>query len=341
MRSQDFSLPVQYIRQIADQVARMNAEMPASFRRKHWDGLPAGDAQVLPLGEFEQLVQDAITATAEPAFGLLVGERMQINSHGMLGYAAMNSATLRDAIALMEQYVQIRTLLVRVRHSVADGQVKLCFEEAIALQLPLVRRSVLETIVLTIKNLFDHITAGAARTAYASFPFAEPPYAALAREMLDCEVRYEQAWCGFAFPVEALDIPLSMADPVTLRQAVQVCQRELDKTSQQQSWAGKLQRLLLETQGSFPSLNVAARLLNVTPRTLHRRLVEEDTSYRAVIDEVRHLLAAEHLKVGKLSVDEIAFTLGYTDTANFRRAFIRWTGMSPSAFREQAYIVHD
>jgi hypothetical protein len=44
-----------------------------SFRRKHWDGLPAGDAQVLPLGEFEQLVQDAITATGEPAFGLLVG----------------------------------------------------------------------------------------------------------------------------------------------------------------------------------------------------------------------------------------------------------------------------
>jgi AraC-like DNA-binding protein len=91
-----------------------------------------------------------------------------------------------------------------------------------------------------------------------------------------------------------------MADPVTLRQVMQVCQRELDKTSQQQSWAGKLQRLLLETQGTFPSLNVAARLLNVTPRTLHRRLVEEGTSYRAVIDEVRQLLAAEHLKVGKL-----------------------------------------
>jgi AraC-like DNA-binding protein len=180
-----------------------------------------------------------------------------------------------------------------------DGVVQLRFEEAIPLQLPLVRRSVLETIVLTIKNLFDHITAGAARTTYASFPFAEP-YAALAREMFNCEVRYEQPWCGFAFPSEALDIPLSMADPVTLRQVMQVCQRELDKTSQQQSWAGKLQRLLLETQGTFPSLNVAARLLNVTPRTLHRRLVEEGTSYRAVIDEVRQLLAAEHLKVGKL-----------------------------------------
>jgi hypothetical protein len=99
---------------------------------------------------------------------------MQINSHGMLGYAAMNSATLRDAIALMEQYLQIRTLLVRVRHDTVDGVVQLRFEEAIPLQLPLVRRSVLETIVLTIKNLFDHITAGAARTTYASFPFAEP-----------------------------------------------------------------------------------------------------------------------------------------------------------------------
>lgn len=336
MRTQDFALPVQYIRQIADQVARMNAEMPASFRRKHWDGLPAGDVQVLPLDEFEQLVNDAITATAEPAFGLLVGERMQVNSHGMLGYAAVNSATLRDAIALMEQYLQIRTQLVRVRHTVANDEVRIHFEESIPLQLPLVRRSVLETIVLTIKNLFDQVTSGAVRTLRACFPFAEPAHAALAAEMFSCEVRYEQAWCGFVFPVEALDIPLSMADPVTLRQAVEVCQKELDKTSRQQSWAGKLRRLLLETQGTFPSLNVAARLLNVTARTLHRRLVEEGTSYREVIDEVRQLLAAEHLKVGKLSVDEIAFTLGYTDTANFRRAFIRWTGLSPSAFRDQA-----
>ncbi|MYM21840.1 helix-turn-helix domain-containing protein [Duganella sp. FT135W] len=335
MRSQEFALPVQYIRQIADQVARMNAEMPASFRRKHWDGMPSGDVQLLPLGEFEQLVQDAITTTAEPAFGLLVGDRMQINSHGMLGYAAMNSATLREAIALMEQYLQIRTLLVRVRHAVVGAEIHLSFEEAIPLQLPLVRRSVLETIVLTIKNLFDHITAGAARTVYASFPFSEPPYAALAREMFGCAVRYEQAWCGFVFPADALDIPLSMADPITQRQAIQVCQKELDKTSRQHSWAGKLQRLLLETQSTFPSLNVAARLLNVTSRTLHRRLVEEGTSYRDVIDEVRQLLAVEHLKVGKLSVDEIAFSLGYTDTANFRRAFIRWTGLSPSAFRDR------
>ena len=331
MRSQEFTLPVQYIRQIADQVARMDAQMPASFRRKHWDALPAGDVQVLALDEFEQLVQDAITATGEPAFGLLVGERMQINSHGMLGYAAMNSATLRDAIALMEQYLQIRTQLVRVRHAAVDGAVRIIFEEAIPLQV--VRRSVLDTIVLTIKNLFDHITGGAVRTLHVCFPLEQPTYAALAEEMFGCPVRYGQPWCGFAFAADGLDTPLSMADPVTLRQAIQVCQKELDKSAQQQSWAGKLQRLLLESQGGFPSLNVAARLFNVTPRTLHRRLVEEGTSYRAVIDEVRLRLAVEHLKLGKLSIDEIAFTLGYTDTANFRRAFMRWMGVSPSAYR--------
>jgi len=329
MRSQKFALPVQYIRQLVDQVARMNAEMPASFRRKQWDAPLAGDVQMLALDEFEQLVQDAIAATGEPAFGLLVGERMQINSHGMLGYAAMNSATLRDAVTLMEQYLQIRTQLVRVRHVTMGGAVRVIFEEAIPLQV--VRHSVLDTIVLTVKNLFDHITGGAVRTLQVCFPYAAPSYAPLAGEMFGCPVHYSQPWCGFTFAAEGLDIALSMADPVTLHQAVQVCQRELDKSTQQQSWAGKLQRLLLP--GVFPSLNVAARLFNVTPRTLHRRLVEEGTSYRAAIDEVRQRLAVEHLKLGKLSIDEIAFTLGYTDTANFRRAFIRWTGVSPSVFR--------
>ncbi|MBA5638734.1 AraC family transcriptional regulator [Duganella sp. LX20W] len=331
MPAPQFALPVQYIRQIVEQVKRSNVPLPASFLRIRWDALPADEFQILDMDAFVQAIQDAIDATGDSAFGLLVGERMRINSHGMLGFAAMNCATLAEAIGVIEQYFLTRTRLVKVRQQTVGPDVHFKFEDA--LPLGRVRQPVQEAIVLTIKNLYDHITAGSAPIPYVSWNFAPPPHAELVREKFGCEMRYGQSWCGFAFPVSALHQPLSMADPTTLRQAIQACQREMHGMSAEPAWAAKLARVLLERQDAFPSLEAAAQLFNLTPRTLHRRLLEEGTSYRDVLDEVRHKLALEHLQAGKLTIQEIAYQLGYTDTANFRRAFIRWQAISPAAYQ--------
>lgn len=90
---------------------------------------------------------------------------------------------------------------------------------------------------------------------------------------------------------------------------------------------------MLERVGAFPSQQSTAQLLNMTPRTLHRRLADDGTSYREILENVRHALAVESVKSGKLSLQEIAFLLGYDSLRNFRRAFIRWEGMWPSEFR--------
>ncbi|HCP03082.1 MAG TPA: AraC family transcriptional regulator, partial [Pseudomonas sp.] len=131
------------------------------------------------------------------------------------------------------------------------------------------------------------------------------------------------------------DKPLRMADPDAFRDAEQICQRELAKLGDRNTLGDRVQRLLLERQNSFPSLETTARLLYVTPRTLHRRLQREQTSYKQILREVRHALAIEHLKSGRLSVEEIAWTLGYSDVANFRRAFRQWEGVAPSDYRQQ------
>ncbi|MES2115540.1 MAG: AraC family transcriptional regulator [Pseudomonadota bacterium] len=332
MNSPEFALPVQYVRQIADQVSRMGAPMPASFARHKWTEIDVNDlSYTLSFNDFQQMVLDAMEATGEPAFGLLVGERMLFSSHGILGYAAMNSGTLRQAIALMTDYFQIRTRLVNARQTVVGDEIRFMLEESFALGA--VERPVLEAIVLTIKNLFDYITTGASQIKYVSFPFPAPDYKDLVQDVFRCEVRYAAPWTGFAFPQSLVDAPLAMANPTTLRETILICQKELEKIAQQQSWQMKLRRVLLEQQSGFPSLNVAARLFNLTPRTLHRRLTDEGTTYSAVVDEVRHQLAIEHLKTDKLSFQEIAYALGYTDLSNFRRAFKRWESMSPSAYQ--------
>ena len=113
-----------------------------------------------------------------------------------------------------------------------------------------------------------------------------------------------------------------------------ICQRELDKIIQDETLALRVRRVLIERSNAFPSLQLTARLFHMTPRTLHRKLQDEGTSYRALLDDVRCALAMEHLKSDRLSVQEIGFTLGYTDMANFRRAFKRWQGLAPTDFRQ-------
>lgn len=334
MPSPEFALPVQYIRQIAEQVRRMDVALPASFTRHKWHEIAADDtAHTLSFADFQQLIQDAMAATGEPAFGLLVGERLLVNSHGILGYAAMNSATIGQTMDLLQNYMQIRTQLVSARREAAGDEVRFMFEEGIALGA--VRRPVLEAVVLTIKNLFDYITCGASQIRYVSFAFPAPGYEDLARDVFQCEVRYSARWTGFAFAGNVVDAPLAMANPTTLRETMQICQRELEKIAHQQTWRMKVRRILLEERNGFPSLNVAARMFNLTPRTLHRRLLEEGSSYSEVVDEVRHMLALEHLKTGMLSLQEIGYALGYTDQSNFRRAFKRWEGMAPSEFQQR------
>ncbi|MBB3181670.1 helix-turn-helix domain-containing protein [Variovorax sp. Sphag1AA] len=78
-----------------------------------------------------------------------------------------------------------------------------------------------------------------------------------------------------------------------------------------------------------------ASTFKMTERTLRRRLAGEGTSYSNIADQVRHAMATHHLQRPGASVEQIALITGFSDSANFRRAFVRWTGMTPAQFRRQ------
>lgn len=329
---QDFTLAVHYLRQIAEQLSAMGADVPAWLQRS---GL--SEAQLAEPGfkldfpGFCRLIEDALATTGEAALGLLVGERLLVNSHGIVGFAALQSGSARQAIQLLERYFGVRTSLVTISLR-EDGELAHLVFTA-NYPLGTIQRPVLEAIVLAIKNVFDAVSLGASGVMRVSFPFARPDYAGLAAEMLRCELVYDEQWTGFSLPIELLDQPLRMADPASFRDAELICQRELDKLKQTVSMSSRVRRIMLEKQHGFPSLKVTARLFHLTPRTLHRRLLEEGTSFKEILEQVRHTLAVEYLKAGHLSLEEIAYSLGYTDMANFRRAFKRWESMPPSRYR--------
>jgi AraC-like DNA-binding protein len=76
-----------------------------------------------------------------------------------------------------------------------------------------------------------------------------------------------------------------------------------------------------------------ADALYLSRRTFHRRLLQQNTTFRAILNEVRQKLASQYITDSSLSLNEISFLLGFAEISSFSRAFKRWTGTSPSAFR--------
>lgn len=330
--SRDRTMAAYYVRHIADEIRGMGVDV------KRWLELSrltekqlADPALVIPHATFHQLFLDAVAMAREPALGLFVGERLVGSTHGIVGYASLNSGTLRAAVELLERYMPLRMPLVAVSHQSSRSEVRVRVTEVYPLGE--LQRTLLEAVVLAIKNLLDSSSMGVCQVQYVTFPFAAPKYANLARQFFKCDVRYGNSCAGFVLPAKVMNIPLRLADPAAFKEAARICQRELDKLTANETVAARVRRLLLEKQTGFPSLQVTARHFHVTPRTLHRRLQEEGTSFRDLLEEVRQTLAVEHLRAGRFTIAEIAYTLGYSDTTNFRRAFKRWESISPAAYR--------
>ena len=96
----------------------------------------------------------------------------------------------------------------------------------------------------------------------------------------------------------------------------------------------EVQRIILESIAPHTSVTIdsVAREMNVTSRTLQRRLRKHGCSFQHLLDEARRQLAEKYLKVGNKPIDEIGYLLGYSETTSFARAFRRWTGNSPAQY---------
>ncbi len=332
MAKDGFVLPILYLRQIADLVRELGADVGEWLARGGLSERRLEEPSIdLSLETFRRLVVDARAVTGEPALGLLIGRRLSVATHGVVGFAAMASGSIRQAMELVERFVPLRTSVVAVRTEIHGDEFRVVFREAPGLGEA--RDSLVEAVMLAVKNIADHLASGDAGNTLVCFGFTEPAHADLARALFRCEVIYARPWTGFSFPLAIADRPVRTHDAVAFEEATRICRRELARLVENETESVRVRRLLLERENHFPTLQVTARLLRTTPRTLHRRLVEEGTSYKEILEEVRHGLAVEHLRAGRLTIKEIAFLLGYTDTANFRRAFKRWEGVPPSSLQ--------
>jgi AraC-like DNA-binding protein len=310
------------------------------------DGLREPSTRV-PLAELSRLVQRARALTAEPGLAFYLGMQMRLSCHGFLGFAAMTASSVREALDLAEQFSATRTSAFRLSSYEEGATASLVLEE----RAPLgdLREFAVVALLLGIGHIADVIT-GRTLAGVAEMAFEEPPYAqpCLARlgQVLPAgggTVRFGQPSNRLVFDASILDLPLVSADPVAMQLARAQCERELAALAEAGTFVGRVRTALArggvgappDSGTAFRSLEEVARSLHVSTRTLKRKLAAQGTAFSLLLDEARHQRALLLLDDPDLALADVAARLGYSDTANFARAFKRWTGTPPAAFRQR------
>lgn len=282
--------------------------------------------------QIDIVVRNALRLTTDPAIGLRAGQRMRVTAYGMYGYALLSSATREDARNFAARYIRVVGPFCDFVRTYSSETITCTFQP---LHWPNATEAVHRFAVEFALSAHLSVTRDRLGSSYGFtrvfVDYPAPSYAPLYESLLECPAVFGQALCGYDQNRD--DGPVSLADPRTYAMAREMCEQVLDEIDQTAGVASDIRRMLIQQPGRFPSIDTIAEKLQMHPRALRRRLEAEGVSYRDVLADLRMRLAIEYLRKTRMTNEEIAGRLGYSDAANFRHAFQRWTGKSPSDFR--------
>lgn len=296
------------------------------------DALSKGEGLVTRTQEM-RLIENLVLALPEVgASGFDLGLQYNLATFGVWGFALRTCRTLRDAASLGLRYLPLSTAYCQITVCDEEDAFGVVFDpEPIPAHL---RQFLLERDMATAMNLIREITfqgvefkaveftgdTDVAADTVASLCGVAPRFHASANRILVSRAGASQAFPGF--------------DAALTGMLEQQCRQRMD-TVENTGVAGRVRQKLLGDLGLGASLNDMASALALSSRSLRRRLEQEGTSYRDLVDDERKQLGLQLLSSTSMKIEEVAAHLGYTDAGGFVRAFRRWQGCSPSEYRSE------
>jgi AraC-like DNA-binding protein len=295
--------------------------------------LASPEARV-PLATVRALWDEAAARSGDVHFGLHAGEAVPRGAFGVLEYTAGAGATLGDGLRLLARYTRLVDQAAEVTLEVQGARATLC--HALPGD-PLGAGPHASAFILAgLLSYARQATGTPLAPLEVRLPHPAPADAREHARVFGGPVRFGAPDVALVLPASALPLPLATADAGLLAilqaHAEELLARLAPPAGETTSRVRAL--LLPRLAEGEPEVGAAARALGLSSRTLQRRLADEGATFREVHDALRRELALRHVGEGRLSLAEVAFLLGFQEPSAFHRAFRRWTGTTPGAWRE-------
>lgn len=330
------SVSVPVVKQYLRYVETLDIDISALLSSSH---IPAAtltqESERITGEQLQAFLANLIIATDDPLFGLKSGAFVEPSSYSVLGYISMTCATLEQALERIQPYEKLVGDMGVT--SIDYRAQQLCINWHCAYTFEDVREQMVDNVFASWLAYARWLSGQDLGPLAVHLQRAEPAAEEIDyyQQIFACPVLFAQQRNSLILPREYLHIPLRQPDHSLLQALELHAAGQVSALGDAHSFSVQVKdiiRILLSK--GITRKDMVAGQLNMSERTLQRKLQQEQTSYQKLLDEARLSLAQQYLTESKLAVDEIAILLGFSETRSFFRSFKRWTGKTPSIYRE-------
>ncbi|SEK22568.1 AraC-type DNA-binding protein [Atopomonas hussainii] len=276
----------------------------------------------------------SVEKTANDAFGLQVAASLYPTHLNAMVFALQASTTLREALQRLQRYVRVVTTIAQldVRESEHGVMLILGSDSTASPQRPYYP---IDAFMGVLFRTFRELLGAYAAEGLLSVQLRRPrPQQAMAFEQFfDVPVHFSAQTNALLMATGVLDRELPWANATIAGMHDQLLRDYLGRMRHEHVSLQVRKEIIALLGTDQCGLEQVALRLNMSGRNLHRKLTEESTSFKELQDEIRQDLALRYLSMPSMSLNEVAFNLGFIDQSSFNRAFKRWTGTSPGQYR--------
>lgn len=329
-------LSVGFVHSLADAVRSVGQDPTPLFEQFGLDAARLGEAGArLSIARYMRLGHSAIELCKAPWLGLRMGQLSRLSQCGLAGVTAAQAPTVREAARTLIRFEALYGSNYRGQSSFHEDASGAWLRFYSISPYNAYNRFVVDSILSGWLHQLSILAGTTLRAEKLEIEFDAPPYAARYADLSEHPPLFDASVNQLHLSQHSLGLRNPDHCPSTWQHLLTLCERELEQLTRTRSLGEKITQLLgpLLNGGREPDLEEVAARLKLPTWTLRRKLADEGTRFRSILNDTRRDLAMTYIRDTELAFGEIAYLLGFASAEAFQRAFKRWNGQTPGEFR--------
>lgn len=290
----------------------------------------------LSIPRYMRLGHSAIQQCGEPGLGLLMGRCSRMSQLGLAGVTAAQAPTVREAARAMIRFEPLYAANYRGQSSLHEDKHGAWLRFYSISPYNAYNRFVVDSVLASWAQQLNRLAQQPVSVEKVQIEFSAPVYAAQYAELFACPVEFASEHNQLRLNQQTLNLRNPEHCPGTWRHLLEICEGELQQLTRTRNLRERITQLLGPLlHGREPDLAEVAARLQLPTWTLRRKLAEEGTQFRTILNDTRRDLAMAYIRDTELAFGEIAYLLGFASAEAFQRAFKRWIQLTPGEYRRE------